>query len=239
MLEDYIERGRKLPRSTTENAWNEVNQWKHEVSTFLASEYGNNDANRFKDAVEVKVVMGGVDYPTGKYIDKGIAVLEGLLRARESSAATSDSHELLVETFDRFYAAVKELEDRDRGKDDFKIEDEYDTQDLLHSFLRLHFQDIVAEDPAPSHGGKSSRIDLHLRSADIWVEVKFARPGDCAKKFTEELSEDFELYRKADIERLYCFIYDPESALKTEVREMERDLSGDKGDFQAYVYVRP
>lgn len=43
------------------------------------------------------------------------------------------------------------------------INDEYDVQDILHTFLKLHFDDIRPEEWTPSYAGSASRVDFLLK----------------------------------------------------------------------------
>lgn len=239
MLEDFIDEGRNLRRGTGKSAWDEFYVWKQRVASFITAAYDDAVMRRFESATRRGMVVSGATYHNGRYIDQGIGVIEGLVAAQAATTASTGPHSVLLQVFNRFHAAALELNERRSERDPLLLNDEYDVQYLLMAFLRLHFNEVVAENPVPKHGGKSSRIDIHLREEDWWVEVKFSREGDRTKKFTKQLSEDFEVYRKGELERLYCFIYDPKHALLTEAREFERDLSGTKGEFDAFVFIRP
>ena len=90
------------------------------------------------------------------------------------------------------------------------IDDEYDVQDLLHSLLRVHFDDIRAEEWTPSYAGGSARVDFLIKPYMILIEVKKTRAGLANKELGNQLIEDVGRYKQIhDAKALVCFIYDP------------------------------
>lgn len=63
----------------------------------------------------------------------------------------------------RFHSFAKQIQKRQRNREPFIIRDEYDVQDLLHSLLRIHFDDVRPEEYCPSYAGKSARMDFFLK----------------------------------------------------------------------------
>jgi DpnII restriction endonuclease len=84
---------------------------------------------------------------------------------------------LLVIYCSRLNVVARQLRDRHEGRSTLEIEDEYDVQDLLHSLLRLHFDDVRSEEWTPSYAGGSGRMDFLLKVEQIVIEAKMARPG--------------------------------------------------------------
>ncbi len=83
-------------------------------------------------------------------------------------------------------------------------------QDLLHSLLRLHFDDIRPEEWTPSYGGGASRMDFLLKDERIVIEAKMARANHAAKEISEELIIDAARYKThPDCKTLVCLVYDP------------------------------
>lgn len=158
--------------------------------------------------------------------DRLIRQVLGRLRALpaqvEPSAADAS---LVVSMLRRFSDAARALRDRQRGRPDFEVADEYDVQDLVLAFLRLHFADVRAEEWSPSYLGASSRVDFLLKEEDIVVETKKTRDGLTAGRLGQELAIDAARYRAhPDARVLVCFIHDPEHRIKNP-RGIESDLA--------------
>lgn len=151
-------------------------------------------------------------------------------------------HPALVNLFERFPIIAKKLQTRRReGKTGLPaLEDEYDTQHLLHALLLEHASLVIDEDPTAKHGTKSSTFDFRLPDHSIGIEVKHARASLSTSKLRKELIQDFEEYRaQKEVKYLYCFVYDPDGRYTMDAEAIERDLTGNKGSFTAYVFVRP
>ncbi|QSJ17720.1 hypothetical protein JYQ62_02240 [Nostoc sp. UHCC 0702] len=144
----------------------------------------------------------------------------------------------------RFHLIAKQLERRhlDRGKirDTLRINDEYDTQDLLHALLTIDFEDVIREEVVPSFAGSSSRIDFLLKAEKIAVEVKYTSKTLKDEKIGEELLIDIAKYKNhPNCEYLLCFIYDPDRHLKNP-EGLISDLSNYSSDqLKVRVVVNP
>ena len=139
----------------------------------------------------------------------------------------------------RFHAAARQLQSRHACRPTITIEDEYDTQDLLHAILRLHFDDIREEEWTPSYAGAASRVDFLLKAEQIVIEVKKTRASMTAKKLGEELIIDrarYEMHPECKI--LVCFVYDPEGRIGNPVG-IERDLESHGGKLKVRVIIAP
>ena len=102
-----------------------------------------------------------------------------------SVTAGQDSFALLGSLCERFHLVAQQLRDRHDNRGTLEVEDEYDTQDLIHSLLHLHFDDIRPEEWTPSYAGGSSRMDFLLKQEKIVIEVKKTRKGLGAKEVGE------------------------------------------------------
>lgn len=133
---------------------------------------------------------------------------------------------LLVESMcNRFHAVAKQLTVRHASRSTLIVSDEYDVQDLLHSLLRLHFDDIRPEEWTPSYAGSSSRMDFLLKKERIVVEVKKTRGNLGAKEVGDQLLIDIARYAKSpDCDTLICFVYDPDELISNP-RGLESDLA--------------
>ncbi|WP_041689788.1 hypothetical protein [Enterobacter sp. 638] len=126
-------------------------------------------------------------------------------------ANINDGLELIINILNKFPAFCRQLKKRHDGRPTIEISDEYDVQDLVHSLLVLHFDDVRAEEASPSYAGSSSRQDFLLKKEKIVIEVKKTRKTLSAGKIGEELIIDMARYcAHPDCDTLVCFVYDPD-----------------------------
>jgi hypothetical protein len=129
------------------------------------------------------------------------------------------------------------LGDRKRERPPYVVEDEYDLQDLVHGILKLHFDDVRAEDYVPERGGRRSRLDFLLKSERIVVETKMTRSGLAAGQLGDELIIDIERYRAhPDCAALLAIVYDPDRRI-VNARTLEADLSRTRDGLVVRVVV--
>lgn len=76
----------------------------------------------------------------------------------------------------------------------FKIEDEYDLQDLVWTILKPIFPEMVDEVPLPKHMAKSSRADFYIPEIKTILELKYIKSEDYAKGIPEQLDNDITWY---------------------------------------------
>lgn len=150
--------------------------------------------------------------------------LSELLEDDADNADTADSVKDLERIFTRFRKVAIQLTRRYDGRETLRITDEYDVQDLLHSLLSLYYDDIRPEEWTPSYAGSSVRIDFVIPEIKTVIEVKKTRDSMTDKKLSEELIIDIEKYQKhPDCEKIYCFVYDPDTILRNPVA-IKKDL---------------
>ncbi|MGH1385271.1 hypothetical protein [Kordia sp.] len=143
----------------------------------------------------------------------------------------------------RFHSVVNQLKNRRKEegipRNTIKIKDEYDVQDLLHGLLKIHFDDIRAEEWNPSYAGSSKRSDFLLKKEKIVIEVKKTRTNLKDKQIGEQLIIDKANYSKhSDCKVLICFVYDPELLIKNPIG-IKNDLKEVSDDFTTLVYILP
>jgi REase_DpnII-MboI len=139
----------------------------------------------------------------------------------------------------RFHVVARHLRDRPQKRTPFTIADEYDVQYLLHALLVLEFEDVRAEECAPSYAGGTSRMDFLLRRERVVIEVKHTRDGLGSKEVGDQLAIDIVRYRShPDCGTLFCFVYDPEGRVRNP-RGIEDDLSHDTHGLPTLVRIRP
>ncbi len=104
--------------------------------------------------------------------------------------------EMVSELCRRLPHAARILSNRPRkDKTPFKIEDEYDVQDLLQAILRAYLKYSVQENPLPRvANAKSGRADISIEELGTLIEIKFARNPEDQKRIFTEYTEDLELY---------------------------------------------
>ncbi|WP_339521944.1 PD-(D/E)XK nuclease domain-containing protein [Pseudomonas sp. EL_65y_Pfl2_R96] len=139
----------------------------------------------------------------------------------------------------RFHLVAKQLQSRHGGRDGLEINDEYDTQDLLHALLHIYFDDIRPEEWTPSYAGGGSRVDFLLKDEKIIIEVKKTRPTLRGKDVGAELIVDSQRYKAhPDCKKLLCFVYDPEGWISNP-RGLENDLNKKDDNFELKVLIVP
>jgi hypothetical protein len=149
-----------------------------------------------------------------------------LLKTRYVNKSSEDIIRDILNNFPN--AIQKIIANRRSGHPVFKIEDEYDVQDILYVVLKSIFPNLRDEDPIPKVGGKSTKIDLILRGEEILIEVKMIKKTDSNEvHFIEQLKVDFESYHECKwLKKLFCFVYDPYR--KTRDISNFGDLNGDR-----------
>lgn len=148
--------------------------------------------------------------------------------------------EVVRDILNNFSNAVQKIiKNRRKDHPDFKIEDEYDVQDILYVILKSVFPKLRDEDAIGKVGAKTTKIDLIIREERILVEVKMIKEKDSNEtRFIEELKVDFESYHECKwLRKLFCFVYDPYK--KTRDVSNFHDLNGErtKGEHNFNVEV--
>ncbi len=151
-----------------------------------------------------------------------------------------NADEVVRDVLNNFSNAIQKIiNGRRLNHPDFKIEDEYDVQDISYVILKSIFPNLREEDPIPKVGGKSTKIDLILREEKILIEVKMIKAKDSNEThFIEQIKVDFESYHECKwLRKLFCFVYDPYK--KTRDISNFNDLNGErtKGEHNFNVEV--
>jgi|GEM_PF-2527218 len=176
-------------------------------------------------------------------ITKPVQFRELQFAAETTLAAWGRRLDSLVDVLECFPTCERLLADRKHNRPPFKVVNEYDVQDLLHSILRPSYPDIVAEEHAPKRAGSSKRLDFVIPGLETVIETKMIRSKTHAKKIADELDIDVRNYpAHSSCKRLLCFVYDPDRLI-VDPRKLEKDLSGDvtqKGKtVDVCVLIRP
>lgn len=199
-------------------------EWHYKTKHFLSKKYGS-DSTEYKDFTEISF---NYDFPTmyddnievcHQGLDSAKAMLNALLSdfsdENTDNEDTYDYEKELERIFTRFRKVAVQLSRRYNGRDTIKITDEYDVQNLLHSLLKLYFDDVRPEEGTPSYAGGSSRTDFYIPDIKTFIEVKKTRSGLKDKELRDQLIIDIEQYQKhSGCDKIYCFVYDPDTILK-------------------------
>lgn len=158
----------------------------------------------------------------------------------QTKFVNKNADEVVRDVLNNFSNAIQKIiSGRRLNHPDFKIEDEYDVQDISYVILKSIFPNLREEDPIPKVGGKSTKIDLILREEKILIEVKMIKEKDSNEThFIEQLKVDFESYHECKwLRKLFCFVYDPYK--KTRDISNFNDLNGErtKGEHNFNVEV--
>lgn len=137
----------------------------------------------------------------------------------------------------RFPRAARRLLERHDNRAPFVVNDEYDVQCLMYTFLELHFDDIRPEEQTPSHAGASSRMDYLLKSERIVIETKMAKKDLRQKKIGDQLLLDIARYeRHPDCDALVCYVHDPHHFVENP-KGLATDVEGTSTRLKVRVVV--
>jgi len=144
----------------------------------------------------------------------------------------------IINICNKFHTIARQIIQRHSNRPTIAIIDEYDVQDLFHTLLILHFDDIRIEEWTPSYAGSSARMDLLLKNEKTVIEIKKTRDGLRSKELGEQLTIDIAHYRQhPDCKRLFFFVYDVEGYVKNP-RGFEKDiekLSSDEPEIRTLI----
>lgn len=180
-------------------------------------------------------------------INKGLGILKSLIKLIETEQfdlkdehVQNDNKEKLVENIlNKFHIVAKQLTRRHDNRETIEMTDEYDVQDLLHSLLLIHFEDVRPEVWTPTYAGTSSRMDFLIPEINVIIEVKNASKTLKDKQIGDQLIVDIERYSVyPNCKTLYCFIYDKNEFIVHPIA-LENDLSGYKHGLCVKVLIRP
>ena len=171
---------------------------------------------------------------------KRVLIEKKLYEAPDSKTPKQNTQVAEIESMlRRFHRVANQLTRRHEDRSTLEISDEYDVQDLLHAILRATFDDVREEEPVPSSGGASSRMDFLLVDQCVVVEAKFATPTLRDKKIGEQIIVDISRYQAhPSCKHLMFLVYDPNHNLKNP-EALEKELSGKHKKIDVKVVVNP
>lgn len=157
--------------------------------------------------------------------------LDGTLETKRSgqrvefAGASLDSVAVVTTIGARFLDVSRQLKRRYAQRATLEVNDEYDAQDLVHSLLKVFFDDIRAEEWTPSYAGGATRIDFVLPRYRLAIELKHARTSMTTKDVGEQLVVDVTKYAQhPNVRHLVCLVFDKDGLLANP-RGIEGDLS--------------
>lgn len=228
-------------------------EWELEVRAFLTDAFATAQiADDFRAIFRIIEVHYDDDIKYSQAVFTCVRRTLDFLENLEHTLALYDSQnppmpsalEILDRICSRFDTAVRQLRYRYNKRPTLDVDDEHDLQDLMHSLLKVFFNDIRPEEYSPSFAGAASRIDFLLKEEQILFEAKMSRPNLNAKELGEELIVDIERYKvHPDCKFLYCFVYDPKHYIKNP-HGIENDLNRahpnrSGGLFPVKVFIAP
>ncbi|MGF6150520.1 hypothetical protein QFZ84_001492 [Pseudomonas fluorescens] len=153
-----------------------------------------------------------------------------------TSERADQSVERLLERFHRF---AKDLEHGPRGRNGIQVKDEYDLQFLVNALLRMQFDNVKPEEPAPSLAAGGTRLDFLLPDHGLVVELKMTRAGMTVRSLADELILDIARYRAhPDCQAILFFVYDPCGLIKNPVA-LKKELSRVAGEIPVSLVISP
>jgi hypothetical protein len=160
-----------------------------------------------------------------------------------SRGASNPSLAIVKKVLARFDVVARQLRTRRNEKgtprSTLKVSDEYDVQDLLHALLKVEFDDVRREEPTPSAGELSTRMDVLLVEAGIVVECKMTRRGLTAKALQKELILDVHGYAThPNCKTLVFFIFDRRHSI-TNPQALASAVEGTPSKFKIHVVICP
>jgi hypothetical protein len=109
---------------------------------------------------------------------------------------------------------VRQLRVRHADRPPFRVQDDFDLEDLVRALLPIHFNDIRPECRSPGYSA-TNRVDFLLAAERVAVTVKHAGPQASAADLARQVEEDVGYYRRGrGCQTLVCFVYDPEGVLR-------------------------
>jgi hypothetical protein len=241
-VQHLIEKGQALlvpPTSTTKYLdQTGFYSWRTQCIGFIYASGLNQDQKR----IYSHEYQRHASFYTPQAAKNGIEILKSIKEDLETKSVSEEQFDpinIISNLCERFHLVARQLRSRYNGRDTLNVQDEYDVQDLFHTILHIHFDDIRSEEWTPSFAGASSRMDFLLKQEQIVIEIKKTRQGLGAREVGSQLIEDIERYKEhPDCKILICFVYDPEGKIANP-RGIECDLVRVEGPIQVQVFIRP
>ncbi len=224
----------------------EFQKWASDTLTDIGYIFGNTSRHYEIFSAESRHFRDERSMPTlrryfAERLDSWRDRLQAMLQEVEVKDHCGDSvaldHLILIrQMLARFHPVAQQLRRRHDHRETLSVEDHYDVRDLLHTLLRLHFDDIADEVADPKCTESPSRLPFALHAAGVVVVVKKTGPVFGTKEAEDQLRKDLEFYRKG-FRRLICFIYDPDGYIRNP-RAFMKGWSRE-GEYSVEVHISP
>lgn len=232
----------------------DFDKWWTRTKSIISNLFGD-DSPQLKDFCQISYSLGMFtsdtpdSYFQAAYVE-GLGTAQAQLEALVGEVETFWEEETVLKRTEdplaklalilsRFHSVGRQLRVRHGRRSTLEVKDEYDVQDLLHALLKLHFDDIRAEEWTPSYAGGSSRMDFLLKTERLVVEVKKTSQSLGEKEIGDQLLIDIKRYQAhPDCLKLVCFVYDPEGIIGN-ASGLETDLRNHDGKMEVVAFVYP
>lgn len=229
-----------------------LKRWQERVKTDLLGMFNSSEIlEEFEELTEGMFVTSEDPYARFNFHDvllrkqvEWLKALEKRLQiykepAQIARALTQDDLAIVQNICARFHTVARQLRRRYSNRQTLNVKDEYDVQDLLHALLRLHFDDVRAEEYTPSYAGGASRVDFLIKKEQVVIEVKKTRTTLKDKHIGEQLVIDISRYRgHPNCKFLFCFVYDPGGYISNPAG-LEADLNRTHDGLAVRVFIAP
>ncbi|MBX9720045.1 MAG: hypothetical protein K2X81_01515 [Candidatus Obscuribacterales bacterium] len=202
---------------------------KEEADKFEAKEFGDIQRSTTEKA---QLIL----FLAGKFLDGTLQTKHAGPRVRFANENV-DAIQIILQIGNRFKIIGRQLKARHNARPTLEVNDEYDFQDLFHSLLRLFFDDVRAEEWAPSYAGGNSRTDFLIPAHSIAIELKHSRASMTAKDLGDQLLIDIAKYRQHPIVRIIvCLVFDPDGHISNPAG-IESDLTNVKEGYSIVTKI--
>lgn len=237
-LDEIIEQGESILAAKRRDSvageyvpFERYDEWKRVALMYAQQQYPGHP--------QVKTIEEHVSGTSQSYHCQAILSIMKAFREIQPQTNNIEYESTLGQIFDRFNRCAQQLKRRHEGRATLSISDEYDVQDLLQALLKLHFDDVRAEEYTPSYAGGASRIDFLLKEEEIAIEVKKTRKNLRDDEIGEQLIIDIAKYKNhPNCKSLYCFVYDPDGNIRNP-KGLTSDLEKLGEGIKVKVYIRP
>ena len=237
-LDEIIEQGESILAAKRRDSvageyvpFERYDEWKRLALMFAQQQYPGHP--------QLKTLEEHVSGSSQSYHCQAILSIIKAFREIQPQTNNIEYESTLGQIFDRFNRCAQQLKRRHEGRATLSISDEYDVQDLLQALLKLHFDDVRAEEYTPSYAGGASRIDFLLKEEEIAIEVKKTRKNLKDDEIGEQLIIDIAKYKNhPNCKSLYCFVYDPDGNIRNP-KGLTSDLEKLGEGIKVKVYIRP
>jgi hypothetical protein len=128
------------------------------------------------------------------------------------SNATTPAAETLETLLRRLPLVIRQLRQRFRTRRPFRVQDEYDLEDLVRSLLSIYFDDVRLRSRTPPYA-TATRTDLLIPGRIVCI-LKHTSLDVRQPHLEQQLDEDADFYRGTpECRSLWVYVHDPQGYL--------------------------